>query len=86
MSELKPLTVEERWRNLDFLRVEPKNGDDTEFTTTLLMQEQWLATIDALQAALGTTQGDLEKMRTHHALHCNCGSTVDSVLHSKETG
>ena len=55
MSEarrLRPEQIEERRKNLAFIR-ENMPGDpdgDHMFTTTLLMQEEWLATVDALLA------------------------------------
>ena len=50
-----PLTdqkLEERRQNLKTFRDKFGMDDDTELTTTLLMQEEWLATVDRLQGYL----------------------------------
>ena len=67
--------IEERRKNLTFIR-ENAPGDpvgDHLFTTTLLMQEEWLATVDALVAREGEL---VEKARVYlkrglHLMGCN---------------
>ncbi|KKN16461.1 hypothetical protein LCGC14_0975700 [marine sediment metagenome] len=59
--------IEERRKNLTFIR-ENAPGDpvgDHLFTTTLLMQEEWLATVDALVAREGELVAALEPFVTH---------------------
>ena len=72
MSEARRLLeeqIEERRKNLAFIRENAallENGDYL-FTTTLLMQEQWLAIVDALRARERELVAALGKIRAECA-------------------
>jgi len=68
MTEARRLTaaqVEERRRNLKAFRTELEMEGDQTFTATLQMQEEWLATVDALVAREGELVAALERERDH---------------------
>ncbi len=65
MTEAQRLThdgIEERRRNLKAFRKELEMEGDETFNTTLQMQEQWLATVDALVAREGELVAALRRL------------------------
>lgn len=58
--------IEERRRNLVFIRQNVDEGNDFTLTTTLRMQEDWLATIDSYVADLEQARGLLKGLMDYH--------------------
>ena len=67
MTKARRLThdgIEERRRNLKAFRKELEMEGDETFNTTLQMQEQWLATVDALVAREGELVAALRSLES----------------------
>ncbi len=62
--------LEERRTNLRAFRKLLEMDDDSELTTTLLMQEEWLATVDALQTYVGDLVQDAYTLRGLRTRKC----------------
>lgn len=63
---VEPLTaeeLEERRRNLAWFRQEAGMNDNTILDTNLLIQEQWLATIDAERQRAERAEAQVEAIR-----------------------
>ena len=74
--------IEERRKNLTFIRKnKPPGPDDYQFTTTLIMQEQWLATVDALERQMAAVRREINTtahVNEKACEHAMCGLAMES--------